>query len=135
MSIEKQLAKSIRDLPDSTLCDMALKFGFSVSLHKPKAKSKPKAKPAASSGATTPSADGVDHPKWKVLAHMQHTPKEGFAISQLATALEMKKSSVGNCIKKLKAEGTVFQGGERRFSRYATTQAAADTASLAAKGG
>ena len=135
MSIEKQLAKSIRDLPDSTLCEMAIKYGYTVGLHKPKAKSKPKVKETDGTSPTTPSAGGVDHPKWKVLAHMQHKPKEGFAISQLATALEMKKSSVGNCIKKLKAEGTVFQGGERRFSRHATTQAAADTASLAARGG
>lgn len=42
---------------------------------------------------------------------------------------------IATALKILKSEGRIFMGGTKRFARYATTQAAADKASRAARGG
>lgn len=134
--IEKQLAKAIRDLPDSTLCEMALKFGFTVKLQKPNgAAAKPRKPKAAKPAGEQPVKDAADHPKWKVLAFLQKDNMAGFSSSEIASALELKPSTVSACLKSLKADEKVFQGGDRRFARYASTQDAANAASLAARGG
>jgi predicted transcriptional regulator len=46
----------------------------------------------------------------------------------------LSRPAVAAVIKQLKAENRVYMGGERRFARYATTQAAADRASADARG-
>ena len=53
--------------------------------------------------------------------------------SGIAAQLDIRPSTVSRTIKKLKAGGTVFQGGERRFARYGLTQAEADASSEAAR--
>jgi len=59
----------------------------------------------------------------------------GRSSSEIAQATGAKKSAVARTIKKLKDDGKIFQGGERRFARYGLTQKTADDASLAARNG
>lgn len=60
---------------------------------------------------------------------------DGRSSSDVAEELGCKQSKVALVIKKLKSEKKLFQGGQRRFARYATTQLAADEASVASRNG
>jgi hypothetical protein len=46
----------------------------------------------------------------------------------------LSRALITSALKTLKQEGRVFMGGTKRFARYAATQAAADQASLDARG-
>jgi hypothetical protein len=62
----------------------------------------------------------------KVLGVVQQ--KGGVAVSDVAKAVGIPKPKAGAILKALKVQNKIFQGGERRFARYATTQAAANNA-------
>lgn len=47
---------------------------------------------------------------------------------------DLNRPEVMRAITKLKSEGKVFQGGERKFTRYGVTQKAADKAASDAQG-
>ena len=57
----------------------------------------------------------------------------GISATQVADKTKLPRSHVTKAIAELKAQGEVFQGGERRFARYATTQEVANVASIASR--
>jgi DNA-binding transcriptional regulator GbsR (MarR family) len=56
-------------------------------------------------------------------------------LGEIERATKLSRSALTSALKALKEEGRVFMGGTRRFARYATSQAAADRASLDARRG
>jgi hypothetical protein len=58
---------------------------------------------------------------------------EGLAASEIARAVGVEQNRVATVLKELKHEGRIFQGGDRRFARYAASQDAADLASITAR--
>ncbi|UQA55367.1 hypothetical protein [Polyangium aurulentum] len=59
----------------------------------------------------------------------------GLSVGEIERQSGMSRSVVGSALKALKDQGRVFMGGTKRFARYATTQQAADQASLEARRG
>ena len=59
----------------------------------------------------------------------------GLGVGEIERQSGLSRSAVGSALKALKDQGRVFMGGTKRFARYATTQAAADQASLEARSG
>lgn len=59
--------------------------------------------------------------------------RPGLASSEIASSLCVSQASARAIAAKAIAAGEVFRGGDRRFARYATTQAQADSASAAAR--
>jgi DNA-binding transcriptional ArsR family regulator len=59
----------------------------------------------------------------------------GLSVGEIERQSGLSRSVVGSALKALKEQGRVFMGGTKRFARYATTQAAADQASLEARRG
>ena len=58
---------------------------------------------------------------------------DGVCITSVVDITRISRSTVKRIISALKKEKRVFQGGERRFARYAVTQEAADRASRLAR--
>jgi len=63
------------------------------------------------------------------------TTSDGVGVSDVVKSSGLQAAPVSAALKALRAEGRIFMGGERRFARYAGSQAAADRASLAARKG
>ena len=59
----------------------------------------------------------------------------GLSVSEIERSAGLPRAAVASALRALKDEGRVFMGGTKRFARYAATQAAADKASEAARGG
>ncbi|MDI1446760.1 hypothetical protein [Polyangium sp. 6x1] len=59
----------------------------------------------------------------------------GLSVGEIERQSGFTRSVVGSALKALKDQGRIFMGGTKRFARYATTQAAADQASLEARRG
>ncbi|MDI1429683.1 hypothetical protein [Polyangium sorediatum] len=59
----------------------------------------------------------------------------GLSVGEIERQSGFTRSAVGSALKALKDQGRIFMGGTKRFARYATTQAAADQASLEARRG
>lgn len=59
----------------------------------------------------------------------------GLSVGEIERQSGLSRSVVGSALKSLKDQGRVFMGGTKRFARYATTQQAADQASLEARRG
>jgi hypothetical protein len=57
----------------------------------------------------------------------------GLAASDIARVTGLPQSRAAAALKELKLAKRIFQGGDRRFARYAGDQRSADTASLAAR--
>jgi hypothetical protein len=57
----------------------------------------------------------------------------GVAVSEVEKATKLSRSVVGGVLKQHMSEGKLFMGGNRRFARYASTQAQADLASETAR--
>jgi hypothetical protein len=55
-------------------------------------------------------------------------------VGELEHETGLSRTIITSALKTLKQEGRVFMGGTKRFARYAVTQAAADQASLDARG-
>jgi uncharacterized protein with PhoU and TrkA domain len=158
MSIEKQIADQVRQLPDKTLLEMALAHGFSLALKKPNG-----AAPKATSIFSVTGAKKVEKAAKNVAAVASQAAKpprkaktaepnpdaglvltklngatvdsRGLSSGELAQIVGIEKGKVSRILKRLVAEGKAFKGGDRRFARYATTQKLADDASLAARAG
>jgi hypothetical protein len=58
----------------------------------------------------------------------------GLSASELEKKTGLGRAALTAALKALKDDGRVFMGGNRRFARYATSQAAADRASTDARG-
>ena len=59
----------------------------------------------------------------------------GLSVGEIERQSGFTRSAVGSALKALKDQGRIFMGGTKRFARYATTQSAADQASLEARRG
>jgi len=59
--------------------------------------------------------------------------ENGLSAGEIERHSGLSKAVVSVALKKLKERGRVFMGGTKRFARYASTQAAADLASEAAR--
>ncbi|MRG97947.1 hypothetical protein [Polyangium spumosum] len=59
----------------------------------------------------------------------------GLSVGEIERQSGFTRSAVGSALKTLKDQGRIFMGGTKRFARYATTQAAAEQASLEARRG
>ncbi len=59
----------------------------------------------------------------------------GLSVGEIERQSGFTRSAVGSALKVLKDQGRIFMGGTKRFARYATTQAAAEQASLEARRG
>jgi len=95
----------------------------------PKAKA-PKAAAPAAPAAAKPSPEAIN-----VAIEAFATNQMGFAIADLATASGLSKGRCKTAVKNAMAAGTLFNAGDRRFSRYGATQAIAQAASDAARNG
>jgi DNA-binding transcriptional ArsR family regulator len=60
---------------------------------------------------------------------------DGLSVGEIERASGLSRAAVASALKLLKEQGRAFMGGTKRFARYASTQAAADQASLDARGG
>ena len=60
---------------------------------------------------------------------------EGLSVGEIERESGLSRTAVASALKLLKEQGRTFMGGTKRFARYASTQAAADQASLDARGG
>jgi hypothetical protein len=58
---------------------------------------------------------------------------DGLAASEIARAVGVEQNRVATVLKELKQEARIFQGGDRRFARYAASQEAAELASVTAR--
>jgi hypothetical protein len=61
--------------------------------------------------------------------------REGVAVGEVVKATSLERGPVAAALKTLKEEGKIFMGGDRRFARYAMSQATADRASETARKG
>ena len=59
----------------------------------------------------------------------------GVSLGDIERQTGISRSILTTALKTLKEEGRIFMGGTRRYARYASTQAAADRASLDARRG
>lgn len=60
---------------------------------------------------------------------------EGLSVGEIERESGLSRAAVASALKLLKEQRRAFMGGTKRFARYASTQAAADQASLDARGG
>ena len=61
--------------------------------------------------------------------------RDSMSVGEIEHETGLARGLIASALKALKQEGRVFMGGTKRFARYAATQAAADQASLDARGG
>lgn len=60
---------------------------------------------------------------------------DGLSVGEIERASGLSRTAVASALKLLKEQGRTFMGGTKRFARYASSQGAADQASLDARGG
>jgi len=60
---------------------------------------------------------------------------DGLSVGEIERESGLSRAAVASALKQLKEQGRTFMGGTKRFARYASTQAAADKASVDARGG
>lgn len=78
-----------------------------------------------------PSTDRAEHLQAveRVVAASQ-----GVGLGQIEKETGLSRATISSALRALKDEGRIHMGGNRRFARYASTQALADQASRAARG-
>jgi len=138
MNIEEQIANQVRQLPDKQLAEMALQAGFTVNLVRAKPIPRSVVVPQLrSKKAATTIEEALAHPKHNVLAALQNAGKDGrgFGTADLVTATGLTQAAVLKGIKAGIEDGSIFKGGDKRFTRYGDTQKIADDASVSARGG
>jgi hypothetical protein len=89
-----------------------------------------KGTPAPRARATTEERAAIVAQVERVVAGM-----EGLSVGEIERHSGLPRSAVASALKALKDQGRMFMGGTKRFARYATTQEAADRASVEARGG
>ena len=104
---------------------------------KPAKKAAPAKAPAKAAGRARP-ARGGDRSELLNLVERAIKSGSGMAASEVAKAAGIQQSRATAAIKELKLAKRIFQGGDRRFARYAgdarTAQQASDTARKTAAG-
>jgi hypothetical protein len=105
---------------------------------KAKVKVKAKAKAKAPAKAAAPKKRGGRAPradKAQLLEVVERTVRssKGMSASQIADKTKLPQSRVAAAVRELKASKRIFQGGDRRFARYAGDRDTANKASLHAR--
>ena len=130
MSIQSELADLIRSKPDAEL--LALVVG-SAPQEKTPARVPGQMVKKENGRAKTLAREAVfEQQVAAVMATVQSN--KGVGGTAIAEATSLPRSHVMRALTHLREQGQVFQGGERKFARYATSQEAADDASIAARG-
>lgn len=101
----------------------------------PAPKSKRAPVPVAPRGAKPRRAAAVTQDRQETLEAVERVVKAstGVSASEVAKASGIPQPRAAAALKELKLEKRIFQGGDRRFARYAGDLAAAEAASLAAR--
>ena len=96
---------------------------------KPKKARKVAVKKAAKGGRRTTAA------RQQLLVTVERAVKhaKGMSASQVASTVRAPQSRVASALRELKVSKRIFQGGDRRFARYAGDARTAQTASLSAR--
>lgn len=148
-----QIVKFVREMPDEALLELVKqKLGVigaqvaqssgarsgspmraaTAATQKAKNKSNPNRDGARSRGAEPPplSAD-----RQSVLANVERVVKEGAGVSasDVAKAAGIPQTRAAAALKELKLAKRIFQGGDRRFARYAGDAKTAEQASSVAR--
>lgn len=127
--IKRELADVIRSKPDDELLAMVMARQPATLVTKPvisqgkTSRREPRRKP---NNGVSPGDDAE-------LVYKTIDGKSGTTVTEVVFITGLGRSAVRRCIAALKRAERVFQGGERRFARYSTTQAAADRASSMAR--
>lgn len=127
-AFSQELVKFVRQMPDEALLELVkLKLGLLV----------PPAKREASKRSRPPPEPDV-HPtldRRSMLEQVESVVKagSGMSSSEVANATGIPQLRVAAALRELKAAGRVFQGGERRFARYAGDAPTAERASTLAR--
>ncbi len=102
---------------------------------KAKTRSKAKAKAKAKRKATRKRRTGAG--KEQLLAQVESVVKKGkgLALREIASKVGESKSVVAAALRELKANKRIYQGGDRRFARYAGSASVASAASKRARSG
>ena len=120
--MSEKLAKLIREQSDDDLLAMVLDREPAKLVTKP-----------VISRPRSASKNGNDDIE---LVHKTIKKKQsGTTVRELKELVGLPRAAVVRAIAALKESGKVFQGGERRFARYATSKQAADKASKLARNG
>jgi len=143
--LEQLVAKFSRDLAHEVTALILGRLGIEAKLTAPAARRAggPGPRPRASAGVST-----AKKPRAGKRSRMTSAQKSaamenvlallggstGLAVGEIEKRSGLSRSELGTCLKALKAERRIFMGGQKRFARYASTQAVADRASAAARG-
>jgi len=106
--------------------------GVSDGTRSKKTKTTVKAK-AKANGKRAPRATKEQQTEFLEKVYAAIKDNSGLASSEIGQKVGIEGSRLVTALRQLKADKRIFQGGKLRFSRYATTQKAADTASAKAK--
>ena len=148
-----QIVKLVRDMPDEAILELVrnqlggvAEVAVASAPAVPAKKRGPKRRRAAAKKA--PALKKVARAKVKrapkrrtstdrkkVLAAVERVVKtsKGLSASQIATRTKFPQSRVTTAVRELKAAKRIFQGGDRRFARYAGDARTAKQASVTAR--
>lgn len=156
-----EIIKMVRNMPDQAILDL-VRDRLAVSDESapaPKRRGRsaaraartesPKAKAAASKAAASKAAPKAKRKtkgrrkrrtgagKEQLLSQVESIVKKskGLALREIASKVGESKSVVAAALRELKANKRIYQGGDRRFARYAGTAGAANAASKRAQTG
>lgn len=103
---------------------------------KPAAQAKPAAKAKPAPKKKTAPKQKADVARDEVLASVEKlvNSSNGVAVADIAKGLSLAKSRVASAVRQLKQAKRIFQGGDRRFARYASSLEKAKAASDRARG-
>jgi ribosomal protein S25 len=147
-----QIIELVRRMPDEAILElvknrlgMAPFRGLAQQAREPRSrsaraaaaepKSKRRARPAASRGGQPRRATAVSQERKETLDSVERVVKasSGVSASEVAKASGIPQPRAAAALKELKLEKRIFQGGDRRFARYAGDTKVAEAASLAAR--
>lgn len=99
------------------------------------AKSKRRARPPAPQNGQPRRATAISQERKETLENVERVVKasSGISASEVAKASGIPQPRAAAALKELKLEKRIFQGGDRRFARYAGDSKVAEAASLAAR--
>ena len=147
-----QIIELVRRMPDEAILElvknrlgMAPFRGLGQQAHEPRsraarapaagAKSKRRARPAAPRTEPPRRATTLSQERKETLDSVERVVKasSGVSASEVAKASGIPQPRAAAALKELKLEKRIFQGGDRRFARYAGDTKVAEAASLAAR--
>jgi len=156
-AFSKQIVKLVRNMPDEAILDLVRNQLGAVSASATSAQdqtnrsaTRGNSKTNGSNRKTKSSAKSIKQrgsrgagrakrataaEKEAMLVRVENAIKNssGLSASQIANKTKLPKTRVQAAVRELKATKRIFQGGERRFARYASDARTAKAASLSAR--